>query len=60
MKKQSMESELLNTACELLTELEHHADEEQKEKIEALFNAIKYNDELDDAMEDYNLDDYHH
>lgn len=52
MKKRAIESELLNTACELLTELEHHADEEQKEKIEALFNAIKYNDELDDAMED--------
>jgi len=50
MKKRAIESELLNTACELLTELEHHADEEQKEKIEALFNAIKYNDELE---EDY-------
>ena len=51
MKEQSMESELLNEACELLTELEHHADEEQKEKIEALFNAIKYNDELDEEID---------
>ena len=48
---QRMESELLNAACELLTELEHHADEEQKEKIEALFNAIKYNDELDEEID---------
>lgn len=38
-------SELLNAACELLTELEHYADEEQKEKIEELFNEIKKENE---------------
>ena len=40
-----MESELLNAACELLTELEHHSDEEQKDKIEELFNEIKKENE---------------
>ena len=51
MESEMLNSELLNIACELLTELEHHADEEQQEKIEALFNAIKYNDELDEEID---------
>ena len=34
---------LLNTACEIITALEHYADEPLKKDIEALFNEIKYN-----------------
>ena len=41
---------LLNTACEIVSELEHNADDEQQKRIDAMFNEIKYTDELDDEM----------
>lgn len=31
---------LLNTACELLTELEHNATPDQQERINALFTSV--------------------
>jgi len=44
---------LLDTACELLTTFEASgaASEEDKKRIDSLFNEIKYNDELDQEME---------
>lgn len=41
---------LLNTACEIITQLEHNADAEQQEMIDAMFNEIKYADDIDDQM----------
>ena len=41
---------LLNTACEIITELEHNADEEQKKKINSMFNEIKYAEKIDEEM----------
>ena len=49
MKKKQL-NRLLNTACEIITELEHNADADQQKKIDALFNEIKYSDELDEQM----------
>jgi len=40
----------LNEACELLTELEYAANEEQQERIDGLFARIKYFEELDAEM----------
>lgn len=42
---------LLNTACEIIMSLEHHADTYTTNKIEVLFQEIKYSDNLDADME---------
>jgi len=49
MKKEQLER-LLNTACEIITELEHNADEDQMKRIDAMFNEILYSDEIDRDM----------
>jgi hypothetical protein len=49
MQKEQLER-LLNTACEIITELEHNADEEQMKRIDAMFNEILYSDEIDRDM----------
>ncbi len=41
---------LLNTACEIIIQLEHNADDEQQRRIDAMFNEIKYADNIDDQM----------
>jgi hypothetical protein len=41
---------LLNTACEIIIELEHNANDEQQRRIDAMFNEIKYADNIDDQM----------
>jgi hypothetical protein len=56
MTKEQLER-LLNTACEIIVELEHNADAEQREIIEALFNEIKYSEELDEEMKARAADD---
>ena len=56
MTKEQLER-LLNTACEIIVELEHNADAEQREIIDALFNEIKYSDELDEEMKARSADD---
>lgn len=57
MTKEKVE-ELLNRACEIITELEHHADEEQTARIEAIFNEILFSDELDAEMDRMRADFY--
>jgi len=52
MKAIERRNEQLNKAIELLNELEHHCDEEQRERLEHLHLSIKYDDKLDD---DFNL-----
>ena len=42
---------LLNTACEIIMSLEHHANGYIANKIEVLFEEIKYSDNLDADME---------
>jgi len=56
MKKKQL-NRLLNTACEIITELEHNADAEQQKIIDALFNEIKYSDELDEEMQKNQVDE---
>jgi hypothetical protein len=56
MKKKQL-NRLLNTACEIITELEHNADADQQKKIDALFNEIKYSDELDEEMQKNQVDE---
>jgi len=56
MKKKQL-NRLLNTACEIITELEHNADANQQKKIDALFNEIKYSDELDEEMQKNQVDE---
>ena len=41
---------LLNTACKIITQLEHNADAEQAKKINAMFDEIKYADKIDEEM----------
>ena len=41
---------LLNTACEIITSLEHNADDDLMKTIDAMFNEIKYSDRIDDEM----------
>ena len=43
---------LLNTACKIITQLEHNADAEQAKKINAMFDEIKYADKIDEEMKD--------
>ena len=50
---------LLNTACEIITELEHNADDEQQKRIDAMFNEIKYTDnEMTSHQADLEAQDY--
>jgi len=42
---------LLNVACEIITSLEQYADDSLRDDIDALFNEIRYSDELDTDME---------
>ena len=58
MTKEQLER-LLNEACELLIELEHAVvDEDQKKRIDALFNEIKYSNDLDADMEAQDWDEF--
>lgn len=63
MKKEQLER-LLNTACEIITDLEdfyfyHHKDDEgMKIRIDALFNEIKYSDKLDADTEAQDWDTF--
>ena len=41
---------LLNDACEIITQLEHNADEGQMKSINIMFDEIKYADQIDDEM----------
>ena len=41
---------LLNTACKIITSLEHHADDDLMKNINAMFEEIKYADKIDDEM----------
>lgn len=41
---------LLNTACDIITSLEHYADESLQKDIDALFNEILYSDDVDDEI----------
>jgi hypothetical protein len=47
---------LLNTACEIIIELEHNADDEQQRRIDDMFNEIKLNE--DNLMADLEAQDY--
>lgn len=51
MTKETLER-LLNEACELLIIFEdgNIVNENDKKRIESLFNEIKYSDEIDDEM----------
>jgi hypothetical protein len=51
MKKETLER-LLNEACELLIIFEdgNVASDEDKKKISAIFNEIKYADDIDDEQ----------
>lgn len=49
MKVEQLER-LLNNACEIIISLEHYADESLIKDIDALFNEIKYADEIDDEI----------
>jgi hypothetical protein len=41
---------LLNNACEIIISLEHYADESLNKDIDALFNELKYADDIDDEL----------
>jgi hypothetical protein len=49
MKTEQLER-LLNTACDIITSLEHYADESLQKDIDALFNEILYSDDIDDEI----------
>ena len=52
-------SRLLDAACDIIIGLEDLATSEQKERIEAMFNEIKYADRIDDEMRaDLEAQDY--
>jgi len=51
MKKQKL-NELLNTACEIITELEKYADDDQKKKIDSLFDEINGKDPNESIIAD--------
>lgn len=50
MTKKQLET-LLNTACEIIVSLEGYADDELTQRIDTLFNEIKYSDQLDADMQ---------
>jgi hypothetical protein len=57
MKKEQL-NRLLNTACEIISALEGHADDLLKKEIDALFNEIVYSEDIDDEMRiNYSADD---
>jgi hypothetical protein len=43
-------NKLLDTACNLIIELEHNANVEQQQRINAMFDEIRYADYVDDEM----------
>ena len=57
MEKDKIEN-LLNKACEIIMELEHYADKEQQNRIEAVFNEILFSDKLDEEMKQIESDFY--
>jgi len=49
---------LLNTACDIITSLEHHADESLQKDINALFDEIIASDDIEDEIRvNYSADD---
>ena len=49
---------LLNTACDIIMALEHHADESLQKDIEAFFQEILHSDYIDDEIRiNYSNDD---
>jgi len=54
--KNNQLNRLLNTACEIITSLEHHADDDLKKSIDAFFNEIMYADQVDDEMRRLQID----
>lgn len=52
MKEETL-NRLLDKACELLMKFEsgHTANEEDKQRISAIFDEIKYSEEIDKEME---------
>lgn len=63
MTKEQLEK-LLNTACEIITDMEdfyfswHPRDSEMANRIDTLFNEIKYSDTLDADMEAQDWDTF--
>lgn len=63
MTKEQLEK-LLNTACEIITDMEEFyfnmnpRDSEMAGRIDALFNEIKYSDTLDADMEAQDWDTF--
>lgn len=63
MKKEQLER-LLNTACEIITDMENHyfqtaaTDTDMASRIDALFNEIKYSDTLNADMEAQDWDTF--
>tara|TARA_B100001939_G_scaffold100192_1_gene86370 strand:+ start:2221 stop:2412 length:192 start_codon:yes stop_codon:yes gene_type:complete len=55
MNKEQL-NRLLNTACEIIIELEHNADDEQQRRIDDMFNEIKLHE--DNLMADLEAQDY--
>ena len=49
MTTEQLES-LLNTACDIITSLEHYADESLQKDIDAMFNEILYSDDIYDEI----------
>tara|TARA_R100000231_G_C5216688_1_gene132215 strand:+ start:250 stop:465 length:216 start_codon:yes stop_codon:yes gene_type:complete len=47
---------LLNTACELLMQLEYYADSKQQERINAWFDEINCEDDVDREIKDWKAD----
>jgi len=47
---------LLNTACELLMQLECNADAEQQARIDAWFEEIDHEDDVDREWKDWQAD----
>ena len=43
-------NKLLNTACIIITSLEHHADEELRQYIDEMFYEIIYSDYINDEI----------
>lgn len=50
MKQQRL-NELFDNALNIIMALEHHADDNLKSEIDALFNEVRYSDEVDSEMD---------
>jgi hypothetical protein len=49
---------LLNTACDIITSLEHYADETLQKDINSLFDEIVASDDIEDEIRiNYSADD---